>query len=170
MTALPRQRPPAARMMIVQRKLLKSSLFRMPVPKNSIIGMMAITPMSPKMCSSWWLAHQSPMVASVTRVMKYWTPENLSFTGLMGTMVVPRPGWKVATNSPQINRIAMMQTGSATKNHVPQLMLGCMFCSAMMFCGEAIGDAAPPTLAASAIPRTSDLANLESGGRLRRRG
>jgi phosphate transporter len=34
---------------------------------------------------------------------------------------------------------------------LPQLMCGCMFCRAMMFCGEAIGDAAPPTLAANAI-------------------
>jgi hypothetical protein len=41
LTALPRARPPAARMMMVHRKLLKSSLVRMPVPKNRTIGMIA---------------------------------------------------------------------------------------------------------------------------------
>ncbi|KAI6853352.1 SPX domain-containing protein [Hortaea werneckii] len=43
-TALPRARPPAARMMMVQRKLLKSSLVRMPVPKKARRGKMAMTP------------------------------------------------------------------------------------------------------------------------------
>lgn len=109
-------------------------------------------------------------MVNVTRLMKYWTPENLSLTGLMGTMVVPRPGWNVNTKRPQINRIEMMHTGSATKNHVPQLTLGCIFCSAMMFCGDAIGDAAPPTLAASAIPRTRAFEKCESGGRFRSSG
>lgn len=51
-TALPSERPPAARMMIVHRKLLKSSFVRMPVPKKSTSGMIAMTPMSPKMLSS----------------------------------------------------------------------------------------------------------------------
>lgn len=170
MTAFPRQRPPAARMMMVQRKLLKSSLFRMPVPKKSTMGMMAITPMSPKTCSSWWLAHHRPIVVRVTMVMKYWTPVNLSFTGLMGTMVVPRPGWNVATSKPQIRRIEIMQTGSAIKNQVPQLGPGCIFCRAIMFWGEAIGEAAPPTLAARAIPKTKAFANFESGGRFRSNG
>lgn len=40
----------------------------------------------------------------------------------------------------------------------------------MMFCGEAIGDAAPPTLAANAIPRMSALEKLDSGGKLRSSG
>ena len=48
LTDLPSARPPAARMMMVQRKLLKSSLVRMPVPKKRTSGMMATTPMSPK--------------------------------------------------------------------------------------------------------------------------
>ena len=39
-----------------------------------------------------------------------------------------------------------------------------------MFCGEAIGEAAPPILDARAIPRRSALVKLESEGRLRRRG
>ena len=52
LTAFPRDRPPAARMMIVQRKLLKSSLFKMPVPKKSTIGIIAMTPISPKIGSS----------------------------------------------------------------------------------------------------------------------
>lgn len=103
-------------------------------------------------------------------VMKYWTPENLSFTGLIGTMVVPRPGWNVTTNRPQTNRIEIIQTGNAMKNHVPQLGPGCIFWRAIIFCGDAIGDAAPPTLAASAIPKTNALANFESGGRFRSRG
>ena len=51
-TALPRERPPAARIIIVQRKLLKSSFVRIPVPKKRTIGMMATTPMSPKTFSS----------------------------------------------------------------------------------------------------------------------
>ena len=52
LTALPRARPPAARMIIVHRKLLKSSFVKIPVPKKSTIGIMAMTPMSPKICSS----------------------------------------------------------------------------------------------------------------------
>lgn len=51
-TALPRDKPPAARMMMVQRKLLKSSLVRMPVPKKRTMGMMATIPISPKSHSS----------------------------------------------------------------------------------------------------------------------
>lgn len=51
-TAFPRQRPPDARMIIVQRKLLKSSFVRIPVPKNRTRGRMAMTPMSPKVLSS----------------------------------------------------------------------------------------------------------------------
>ena len=51
-TALPRESPPAARIMMVQRKLLKSSFVKMPVPKNATIGMMATTPISPKTFSS----------------------------------------------------------------------------------------------------------------------
>lgn len=61
----------------------------------------------------------------------------------------------------------MMQTGREIKNHVPQLIAGYMFCKAMMFCGEAIGEAAPPTLEASAIPKMRALENRESDGRLR---
>lgn len=106
----------------------------------------------------------------VTMLMKYWTPENLSFTGRMGTMVVSRPGWNVTTRRPQISKIEIMQTGSAMKNHVPQLTLGWIFCRAMMFWGDAIGEAAPPTLAARAIPKTKDFANCESGGRFRSSG
>ena len=39
-----------------------------------------------------------------------------------------------------------------------------------MFCGEAIGEAAPPMLEASAIPRMSAFEKLESEGRLRSSG
>lgn len=39
-----------------------------------------------------------------------------------------------------------------------------------MFCGEAIGEAAPPMLEARAIPRMRALEKLESEGRLRRSG
>lgn len=70
-TALPRQSPPAARMMIVQRKLLKSSLVRIPVPKKTTSGMMAMTPMSPKVLSSWWLTHHRTMVRRVTSVINH---------------------------------------------------------------------------------------------------
>lgn len=51
-TAFPNARPPAARMMMVHKKLLKSSLVKIPVPKNRAIGMIAMTPMSPKTLSS----------------------------------------------------------------------------------------------------------------------
>lgn len=51
-TVLPSERPPAARMMIVHRKLLKSSFVRIPLPKKSTIGRMATTPMSPKTLSN----------------------------------------------------------------------------------------------------------------------
>ena len=51
-TALPRESPPAARMIMVHRKLLKSSFVRIPVPKNATIGMIATTPMSPKKFSN----------------------------------------------------------------------------------------------------------------------
>ena len=39
-----------------------------------------------------------------------------------------------------------------------------------MFCGEAMGDAAPPMFAARAMPRIRALEKLESDGRLRRSG
>ncbi len=74
-------------------------------------------------------------------------------------MVVFFPGWKVARRSSQISRIEMMQTGSATKNHAPHPGSGRMFCRAIMFCGEAIGEAAPPMLDARAMPRISALEN-----------
>ena len=70
-TALPRERPPAAKMMMVHRKLLKSSLVNIPVPKNRAIGMMAMTPMSPNTFSNSWLAHQRTIVARVVKMMKY---------------------------------------------------------------------------------------------------
>lgn len=39
-----------------------------------------------------------------------------------------------------------------------------------MFCGEAMGEAAPPILEARAIPRMRALEKLESEGKLRRSG
>ena len=103
-------------------------------------------------------------------LMKYCTPVNLSFMGRMGTMLVPLPGWNVTRRRTQIRRMEMTQTGMATKNHMPQLGCGRIFCRAIMFCGEAIGEAAPPMLEANAIPRMSAFEKLESEGRLRRRG
>ena len=84
-------------------------------------------------------------------------------------MCVPLEG-KVRRRRHQIRRIERMQTGRATKNHWPQPGSGDMFCRAMMFWGEAMGEAAPPMLAARAMPRMRDLGKLESEGRLRRRG
>lgn len=69
-----------------------------------------------------------------------------------------------------MRRMEMMQTGRATKNQAPQLGSGCMFCRAMMFWGEAIGEAAPPMLEARAMPRMRALEKLESEGRLRSMG
>lgn len=102
--------------------------------------------------------------------MNHCTPVNLSLSGRMGTMLGPRPGWKVARRKTQMSRMEMMHTGSATKNHTPQDGSGCMFCSAIRFCGEAMGDAAPPMLEESAMPMSSALVMSESAGRLRRMG
>ncbi len=54
-----------------------------------------------------------------------------------------------------MSKIVMMQTGSAMKNQMPQPGWGSIFCSAIRFCGLAIGDAAPPMLDARAMPRMS---------------
>lgn len=126
-TALPRQSPPAARMMMVQRKLLKSSFVSMPVPKNTTSGIMAITPISPKVFSSWWLTHHRTMVSNVMNVINHCTPVYLSFTDRMGTMTVPRPGRNVTSRIIHIRKIEMIQTGREIKNHVPQLIAGDMF-------------------------------------------
>ena len=85
-------------------------------------------------------------------------------------MVVLFPGWKLMRRRTQMRRIEIMQTGSAMKNQMPQLGSGRIFCKAIMFCGEAIGEAAPPMFAARAMPRISALEKLESDGRLRRSG
>lgn len=88
----------------------------------------------------------------------------------MGTIVVPLPGWKVIRRRIQIRRMDIIQTGRAMKNQTSQLGTGSMFWRAMMFWGEAIGEAAPPMLAARAMPRIRALEKRESEGRLRRRG
>ena len=85
-------------------------------------------------------------------------------------MVVPFPGWKVTSRRTQIRRIEMIQTGRAMKNQIPQLGWGRIFCKAIIFCGEAMGEAAPPMLEARAMPRMRALEKLESEGRLRRSG
>ena len=69
-----------------------------------------------------------------------------------------------------MRRMEMIQTGRAMKNQIPQLGWGRIFWSAIMFCGEAMGEAAPPILEARAIPRMRALEKLESDGRLRRSG
>ena len=155
---------------MVHRKLLKSSFVRIPVPKNSAMGMMAITPMSPKIDCSWWLTHHNTMVARVTSEMNHWMPVNLSLIGRMGTIVVPRSGRNVRRSRSQIRTILMMQTGSAMKNHTPQPGWGFMFCNAIKFWGLAMGDAAPPMLDARAIPRRRARDMGESEGRFLRIG
>jgi hypothetical protein len=157
-------------MMMVQRKLLKSSLVSMPLPKKRTIGMIAMTPMSPNTVSSWWLKHHRIIVVSVVRITNHCVPVKRSLTDRMGTIVVPRLGLNVISRIAHIMRIERTQTGIEMKNQVPQLIGGYIFSSAMMFCGDAIGDAAPPTFAASAIPRMSALEKSDSGGRLRRSG
>lgn len=67
------------------------------------------------------------MVTTVTMLMKYCTPVNLSLSGRMGTMLVPRPGWKVTRRSTQMSKMEMMHTGRATKNQTPHEGSGCMF-------------------------------------------
>ena len=85
-------------------------------------------------------------------------------------IVVFRPGWKVMRSKTQISKMVRMHTGRATKNQMPQPGCGDIFCSAIKFCGEAIGDAAPPMFEESAIPRSSALVMLLSAGRLRKIG
>ena len=110
------------------------------------------------------------MVTSVTALMNHCTPEKESFMGRIGTMLVPLPGWKVRRRSNQMRRMETMQTGRAMKNQMPQEGAGRMFWRAIMFCGEAIGEAIPPRLQARAMPRIRALLKLESVGRLRTRG
>ena len=69
-----------------------------------------------------------------------------------------------------MSRMLMMQTGRATKNQIPQPGGGDMFCRAMRFCGEAMGEAAPPMLEAWAMPRRRARDMGVSEGRLRRMG
>ena len=98
----------------------------------------------------------------MVRVINHSAPENGSFMGRIGTMVVFRFILNVRSSSSQIPRIEMMHTGSETKNHAPQDGAGDIFSSAMMFCGDAIGDAIPPIFEASAIPKISAFGNSES--------
>ena len=170
MTDFPSARPPAARIMMVQRKLLKSSLVRIPVPKNRTMGMMATTPISPRTGSSWCVTHHSAIVMMVTMLINHCIPEKLSLMGRIGTIVVLRPGLKVASKRIQIRRMDMIQTGRAMKNHLPQSSGGDMFWRAMRFWGDAMGEAAPPMFEDSAMPRRSALVIEESEGRLRRMG
>lgn len=64
----------------------------------------------------------------------------------------------------------IMQIGSATKNHAPHPGCGFMFWRAIRFCGEAMGEAAPPILELRAMPRMSAFDILESEGKLRKIG
>jgi len=73
------------------------------------------------------------MVSRVVAVMNHWMPVKRSFMGLMGTIVVLRPGWKVTRRRSQIRMIEMIQTGSAMKNQMPQPGAGFMFWSAIKF-------------------------------------
>lgn len=91
LTAFPNERPPAARMMMVQRKLLKSSFVRMPVPKNKASGMIAITPMSPS-AGSWCEKHHNAIVMSVTTLINHWIPVKGSLMERIGTIFVPLDG------------------------------------------------------------------------------
>lgn len=49
-------------------------------------------------------------------------------------------------------RSTTRQSGSATANQLPQEGGGFMFWIVMMFCGEDMGEAIPPTLEARAMP------------------
>lgn len=110
------------------------------------------------------------IVATVTIEMNHWIPVNLSFIGRMGTIVVFLPGRKVIKSNSQMRMITMMQTGRATKNQTPHPGGGDMFCKAMRFWGDAIGEAEPPMFAESAMPRSKAFVMSLSAGRLRRIG
>ena len=68
-TPYPKALPPMANMTTVQRKLLKSSLFNTPVPKNNSIGMIPITPLVPTMVLIVDSRHQSPIVNNETNMI-----------------------------------------------------------------------------------------------------
>jgi hypothetical protein len=80
------------------------------------------------------------------------------------------PGLKVINKSTQINRIEIMHTGIEMKNHATQEGAGCIFSKAMMFWGDAIGEAIPPIFEAKAIPRISAWEKGLFAGRFRKRG
>lgn len=106
----------------------------------------------------------------VTTDINQCTPVNLSRMRLTGMMVVPFPGRNETRSKSQTKKMDIMQIGKVTKNQAPQLGSGCMFSNAIMFCGDAIGEAIPPMHEARAIARTRALENSESGGRFRRIG
>ena len=62
------------------------------------------------------------------------------------------------------------QRGMETSSHWGQVGGGFIFCRAMIFCGEEIGDAIPPMLEAKAIPRMRHRAYCELCGKVRRMG
>lgn len=139
------------------------------MPKKRMMGIMAMTPMSPNtFCiRGLELKHHRIMVARVVNEMNHCTPENLSLTGRMGTMLVPLLGWNVTRSRIQMRTMEMIPTGRAMKNHVSQDGSGSIIWRATMFCGDAIGESMPPMLEARAIPRMSALDIWESEGRLR---
>ena len=120
--------------------------------------------------SSGCVTHHKTMVPSVVKEMNHCTPENLSFTGRIGTITVPFPGLNDMRRSTQIMSIDIMPTGRVTKNHVIHDGCGCIIWRAMIFCGEAIGESIPPMLEARAIPMMTALDICESEGRLRSMG
>ncbi|OLL25726.1 hypothetical protein NEOLI_002903 [Neolecta irregularis DAH-3] len=53
------------------------------------------------------------------------------------------------------------QTGNVTMNHSAHVGFGNMFSRAIIFCGDAIGDAIPPIFEERAIPKIRAFANGE---------
>jgi len=166
-TALPRARPPAARMIMVHGKLLKSSLVRIPVPKNNTIGIKAMTPMSPKTDSSDLEAHQRPIVMRVTTITKICVAVVRSLMDRIGAIEVPWDGLNVTSNRSQMRRMDTTPTGMTMKNHCGHVGAGVMMPMATTFCGEAIGESMPPMLDARAMPMITAFDMFESGGRVR---
>ncbi len=89
---------------------------------------------------------------------KYCLPLNPSACWLIGTMVT-------SLNEKDIIKMMKMitkqhaHTGIDTANHWIQLGAGSINCKPTTFCGDAIGEAIPATLDASAIPKTNAWAN-----------
>lgn len=128
-------------------------------------------PISPKMPVIREAMHQRKMVRTEMEMMNHCTPENLLSMVLMGTRwVFLELQLNVINKKIQMSNNDKTQTGNAMTNHWPHEGCGSMAPMAIMFWGEAIGEAIPPTLDARAIPKIRALMNWEPLGNVLNNG